>query len=117
MKGMEEASRTDDMQNKALYDAQIGGVFQNAKAEAKAAPNEQSKASRFRGIRENARLESELERRIAIALGDVTADSTPVPGKPLPVPESTTAESDEGYVGVPTDFETLEQQREELCKS
>ena len=115
-KGMKEESRTNDIQNGALYNAQVGGVVETAKDLTTAALNGESKASRISGIRDNARLEREIERRAA--LGDVTADPTPAPGKPLPSPEGPAAsETDGGYVGVPTDFETLEQQREELCKS
>jgi len=116
LKEMKESSRTSDIQNRALYHAQIDGIAENAKAQAKAALNGESKASRIRGIRHNAKLEREIERRAA--LGDIIADPIPVPGKPLPSPEKPgSVETDDGYVGVPTDFETLEQQRAELCRN
>ncbi|HWD93550.1 MAG TPA: Mu transposase C-terminal domain-containing protein [Verrucomicrobiae bacterium] len=109
---MKDRSRTPDMQEQSLYHAQIDDLRHNARARTAAARDGQSRAAKIRGIRANRQVERELDRR-----GTAVENSVATAGKPLPPTENHSGAEADGYVGLPTDFETLEQQRDELCKS
>jgi hypothetical protein len=113
---MKEESRSGDLQSGANYRAQIDDLVNNAKAQAEAVRDGQSKAARIRGIRANRKIEREIERRAS--LGDVAPDAGTVPANLVPTQGSPAGDAaTDAYVGVPRDLEILEQQREELCKS
>jgi len=112
---MKEESRSRELQSGANYRAQIDDLVNNAKAQAEAGRDGQSKAARIRGIRANRKIEREIERRTSI--GDVAPEAGTVPANVVPTQGSPVGDAaTDAYVGPPRDLETLEQQREEICK-
>jgi putative transposase len=113
---MKDDSRSGDLQGGANYHANIDALVKSAKAKTEATLDGVRKAVRTNGIRANRKVEREFER--SAGLGDVVPDgeSTSIKVTPNEIsPQGGSAP--ENYVGLPMDIETLEQQREELCKS
>jgi len=113
---MKDDSRSGDLQGGANYHANIDALVKGAKAKTEATLDGVSKAVRIHGIRANRKAEREFERRAG--LGDVVPDGESTSITVIPNEISLEAGcAPENYVGLPMDIETLEQQREELCKS
>jgi hypothetical protein len=106
-------SRSQDLQRGAHYHAKIDDLCENAIAKTEAVRDGQSKAARIRGIRANGKAERDAEWRAA--LGDVIPDGEPTSANVIP--NETSGGVPDNYVGLPIDIETLEQQRQELCKN